>query len=140
MRKHAIELGMPPDDVVRDFAGYRTLDSVYRARDIWGVTSMVIVTHRFHLPRSLFIADSLGVDAVGLEADKQIYTPRARFAAEWRDALARTAAWLDMRVLGTRPKYLGRPESLSGLEQERERGEKPQRPAGQPAANPAGNP
>ncbi len=117
MRDHAIRLGVPADDVVRDFAGFRTFDSVYRARDLWGVRSMVIVSQDFHLPRSIYIAQRLGVDAVGLSADRRQYLSIQR--AEAREVLARAAAWLDLNLLGTKPRFLGPAETLSGEEQDR---------------------
>ena len=119
MRKAALSAGVDPDDVVRDFAGFRTYDSVYRARDLWGVRSMVIVTQRFHLPRALYIAERLGVDAVGTAADTQTYTLRSTWKARIREAFARAVAWIDLNVLETRPHFLGARESLSGREQDR---------------------
>lgn len=121
MRNHAIRLGVPPDDVVRDFAGFRTFDSVYRARDLWGVRSMAIVTQEFHLPRAVYLANRLGVDAVGLVADRRTYHRVSIRRAESRELLARIGAWLDLNLLGTKPRFLGRRESLSGLAQEAER-------------------
>jgi SanA protein len=102
---------------VRDFAGFRTFDSVYRARDLWGIRSMVIVSQDFHLPRSIYIAQRLGVDAVGLSADRRRYLSIQR--AEAREVFARAAAWLDLNLLGTKPRFLGPPETFSGEEQDR---------------------
>ncbi|PKO18775.1 hypothetical protein CVU37_05190 [candidate division BRC1 bacterium HGW-BRC1-1] len=120
MRRHAIKLGVPPDDVVCDFAGFRTFDSIVRARELWGVDSMVIVTQAFHLPRSIYLARRLGIDAHGFIADSRPYLRASLRKAETREIAARIAAWLDVNILGTQPHFLGRRESLSGLEQEAE--------------------
>lgn len=120
MRRHAIKLGVPPDDVVCDFAGFRTFDSIVRARELWGVDSMVIVTQAFHLPRSIYLARRLGVDAHGLVADSRRYQRASLRKATTREIAARIGAWLDVNILGTQPHFLGRRESLSGLEQEAE--------------------
>ena len=124
MRNFALKLGVPPDDVVRDFAGFRTLDSIYRARDLWGAKSVIIVSQEFHLPRSLFLADKLGVDAVAVSADLRTYGPMSSRRAKVREFLARTGAWVDMNILRTKPKFLGERESLSGIAQERALGER----------------
>jgi SanA protein len=124
MRQLALKLGVPPDDVVRDFAGFRTLDSLYRARDLWGAQSVIVVSQEFHLPRSLFLADRLGVDAVAMSADLREYGPMSSRRAKVREFLARTGAWVDMVILRTKPKFLGQKESLSGIAQERAMGER----------------
>ena len=119
MRRRALELGVPNDDIVRDFAGLRTLDSIYRAREVWGQQKLVIVSQRFHLPRALFLADKLGIEAVGYVADERYY-PRSILKGRIREVAARVSAWLDMVILQTKPRFLGRKESLSGDEQVRE--------------------
>ena len=71
MRRQAVELGVPNEAIVLDYAGRRTYDSCYRARDIFGVRSAILVTQAFHLDRALMICHGLGVDAVGVAADYQ---------------------------------------------------------------------
>lgn len=71
MRRQAVELGVPNEAIVLDYAGRRTYDSCYRARDIFGVRSAILVTQAFHLDRALLICNGLGVDAVGVAADYQ---------------------------------------------------------------------
>ena len=118
MRRAAIQLGVPSDDVVRDFAGFRTYDSIYRARDLWGIRSMVVVTQEFHLARSLCIARALGVDAVGFVADRRAYYGPSMGRARSREVLARISAWIDVHLLRPKPHFLGPKESLSGDAQE----------------------
>lgn len=119
MRRRAIELGAKSDDVVRDFAGFRTYDSIYRARELWDLRSMVIVTQQFHLPRALYIADALGIDATGYVADRRAYGA-SHTRSRVREIFSRAFAWLDVHVLDTKPHFLGPKESLSGNRQEQQ--------------------
>jgi SanA protein len=73
MREHALGLGLPDEAIVLDYAGRRTYDTCYRARDIFGLSGAVLVTQRYHLPRALYICESLGLDAVGFVADRRPY-------------------------------------------------------------------
>ncbi len=120
MRRRAIDLGVPPDDVVRDYAGFRTLDSIYRARDIWGQDEITIVTQEFHLPRAIFLADKLGVKSQGFVADRRQYYHRSVTRSRLREVFARATAVLDIYLLKKKPHFLGRKESLSGEKQDRE--------------------
>jgi SanA protein len=70
MRKYALGLGVPDDAIVLDFAGRRTYDTCYRARDIFGVHEAILITQQYHLPRALYICNTLGVSAVGISADR----------------------------------------------------------------------
>lgn len=118
MRNYAIERGVEPDDVVRDYAGFRTLDSVLRARELWGIESMVIVTQKFHLQRALYIARKYGLNVDGLAA-RDINNPQGMLKLHIREVGARMLAFTDV-LTGRNPRLLGRQESLSGLEQEQE--------------------
>lgn len=106
MRRLAVQLGAPAEDIVLDYAGRRTYDSCYRARDIFRVKSAVVVTQRFHLDRSLYLCNKLGVKAVGVAADRQPY--RAENFWQLREVAATLRAWLDVNVLRPEP-VLGEP-------------------------------
>jgi vancomycin permeability regulator SanA len=110
MKRRAVALGVPAVDVVRDFAGFRTYDSCYRARDVFGIDRAVLVTQAFHLNRALYLARQLGIDAVGYVAEPGMPDGMIQ-ASERRELLARPAAVLDT-LLHRRPKYLGRREPL----------------------------
>lgn len=98
------EHGVPSSSVVLDYAGFDTYDSIYRARDIFGVTSTIIVTQNFHLPRALYIADRLGLDAHGVSSDLQNYrTIKYLYLREYG---ARIKAWLNVAI-ESKPKFLG---------------------------------
>lgn len=120
MRREAIKLGVPSDDVVRDFAGFRTYDSFYRAREIWGLDDLVVVTQRFHLPRCLFLGDKLGIKTDGLIADKREYSGASVRHVRIREFFARAMAVSDIYLFSKRPHFLGKPETLSGDRQEQE--------------------
>jgi SanA protein len=107
MRQFAVELGASPEDLLGDFAGFRTLDSMCHARHSRGIRSMVIVTQRFHLPRALYLARKLGIDAVGYAADGRKYRRSAMIRATVREFFARTSAWLDMNVFRIKPEPTG---------------------------------
>ncbi len=108
MRRYAIAKGVPSRHVIGDYAGLSTYDSCYRARSIFGVERAVLVTQRFHLPRALFIARSLGIDAFGVAADE----PRPHPAPyPLRELLARPWA-LSLVLLRPPPRFLGEPEPI----------------------------
>ncbi len=106
MAQYAQARGVPGQDLVLDYAGRRTYDSCYRAREIFGVDHAVLVTQAFHLPRTLYTCDRLGLDAVGVVADRHRY-----LRAPWyqvRELFALTRAWLDVNLFQPLP-VLGEP-------------------------------
>ena len=103
--------GVAGKDIFLDHAGFDTYDSVYRARDVFQAESMIIVTQAYHLPRALFIADKLGVDAVGVGAD--LHTYGGQESRDFREIFASDKAWLDA-ALHSKPKFLGDAIPLSG--------------------------
>ena len=96
MGKYAIERGVPAEDIVYDYAGRRTYDSCYRARHIFGIQQAILVTQEYHLPRALYIAHKMGIDVVGVPADRRSYSMIERFKA--RELLALAAAWWDTHL------------------------------------------
>ncbi len=112
MKDQAIAEGIPAKDIVLDYAGFRTYDSLYRAHAIFGVTSALLVTQRYHLPRALFLARRLGIsDAVGVDAAKRHYVGQWSF--DLREIAAVEVAWLQAMIIHPRPKFLGKRETLS---------------------------
>jgi len=87
MQEYLISHAVAPRDVVVDYGGRSTYETCLRAREVFGLKRVVLVTQRFHLPRALYIANQLGLDAVGmsgdLRLDKQIdYQSVREWAAE----------------------------------------------------------
>ncbi len=112
MRRYAVAQGVPGQDVFMDHAGFDTYDSMYRARSVFGVKKALIVTQRFHLGRSLFIARALGITAIGVPSDQRVYQKALLFDA--REILARTKAWFDVEILKPKPKFLGPKIDIAG--------------------------
>jgi SanA protein len=110
MRRYALEQGVPDEDIVLDYAGRRTYDTCYRASYIFGVEDAVLVTQWFHLDRALYTCNRLGIDAVGVAADRREYYA-IRFWW-WRELAATTAAWLDLNLLHPLP-VLGEREPIA---------------------------
>lgn len=108
MRDHALTLGVPPEAIQNDYGGRRTYDSCYRARYIFGLDRVVLVTQAFHLPRAILICRSLGLDAVGVAADRLSYPPLALAWALGREALASVKALVDVALRQPAP-VMGRP-------------------------------
>lgn len=101
MRRTAVRLGVPNADLVLDYAGRRTYDSCYRAREIFGVQRAILVTQAFHLDRALYLCDAFGLDSLGVAADRRHYTQTSQLWWSIREAAATLVAWLDVNV--TRP-------------------------------------
>jgi SanA protein len=108
MRDYALTLGIPDQDIQPDYAGRRTYDTCYRARAIFGVESAILITQDFHLPRALFTCDSLGLDVVGVAADRQSYSLRSLAWSTLREIPAMTVALMDA-IRQEPPPVLGEP-------------------------------
>jgi SanA protein len=99
MRRYALQLGVPDNAIVLDYAGFRTYDSCYRARDIFQVTDAILITQRYHLDRALLTCDSLGLNVVGVAADDQRpegYRTRSLVFGQIREIPATAFAVLDL--------------------------------------------
>jgi SanA protein len=107
--KYLLALGIPEQDIFLDYAGFDTYSSMYRARDVFKVKDVLIVSQRYHLGRAVFVARALGLDAEGVDAsqgEKYFFYSLREIPASLK------AVWdvLTHRV----PQYLGRPFPISG--------------------------
>lgn len=109
-RRDLMRLGVPKEFITLDYAGFRTLDSIVRAKLVFGVTSIIIVSQRFHCERALYLADRFGLNAEAFAA-RDVHG-RHGFKVRCREVLARTKAFLDLNVFGTQPRFLGDPVSI----------------------------
>jgi len=109
VRRYLISKGIPEQDIFLDHAGFDTYSTMYRARYIFGVTSMVIASQSFHLPRAIFLAHSLGMKAYGMNADSGHILLRNYI----REVFADEKALLDLALHRT-PKFLGNQIPLTG--------------------------
>lgn len=112
MRRWLLARGVAAADVFTDHAGFRTLDTMQRASSVFSVRDAVVCTQRFHLARSVFLARSSGIDAVGVASDRRVYLHRRRDAL--RETVSRFAAVLDIYLLRTRPRFGGPPIPIQG--------------------------
>jgi len=110
MRQALIERGVPNDRIVSDFAGLRTLDSVVRAKEIFGADPVLFISQRFQNERAIYLAKANGIEAYGYNA-RNVGT-QAGFKTHVREVGARVKMWLDVRFLNTRPRHLGDPIDL----------------------------
>ena len=110
MKADLVALGVPARFVTCDFAGFRTLDSVVRASEVFSQRRFIVVSQRFHVERAVFLARGYGLEAFGFAASD--VGGHAGRAVRAREVLARGQALLDAWVLGTRPKFLGEPVTV----------------------------
>ena len=110
MKRVLMQMGVPAEKVVCDYAGFRTLDSVVRAKEVFGQQRMIFVSQRFHNARAIYLAQAFGIEAYGMDAkDVPVALSVKTFL---REKLACVKAVLDVNVLGTQPKFLGEKVSV----------------------------
>lgn len=101
MRRWLIQNGVPSSAIDVDPAGFRTLDTMFRAAEVFGVRHAIVCTQRYHLPRAIFLARRAGIDAVGLAADPPHAT--TAWGDRARESLAAVVALADTYLLRTKP-------------------------------------
>lgn len=108
MKRWLLERGVPDTAITRDFAGFRTRDTMERARRVFGVRSALVCTQGLHARRSAFLAHDAGLDAAVIVADGDRFLglmPRLR------ERVAIVGAVFDA-IIDREPRYLGEPISL----------------------------
>jgi len=106
MKSFLNDKGVPNKDVFMDHAGFSTYESVYRARDIFKVQKVIIVTQEYHLMRAVYVARALGMEAYGVAADKRDYG-QAMKMYKIREIAARNKDFLWTNILKPEPTFLG---------------------------------
>jgi SanA protein len=96
MIAYAAARGVPLEAMQPDYAGRRTYDTCYRARDVFQVKTAVLITQDIHLPRALFVCDSLGLEVTGVSADISVYSTYSRNRLRLREVAATSLALLDV--------------------------------------------
>lgn len=111
MQKALIKKGVPSSAITLDYAGFRTLDSIVRCKQIFGQKKITIITQPFHCHRALFISNFYDMDAIAMVAGEPDFeeTPTVRV----REYFARFKAILDLYILNTSPHFLGEKEQLN---------------------------
>jgi SanA protein len=109
VRNYLLTHGIPGQDIFLDHAGFDTYDTMYRARAIFGVTSALIASQSFHLPRAVFIARELDINAYGVNADNGNYLPINYI----REVFADEKALYEL-IFHVQPEYLGAQIPITG--------------------------
>ncbi|MEO8617455.1 MAG: ElyC/SanA/YdcF family protein [Luteolibacter sp.] len=105
MKQDLVERGIPANRIVCDYAGLRTFDSVVRAKEIFGVNSILFISQRFQNERAIYLAKANGMQACGFNAqDVENYVG---MKTKLREIGARVKMWLDVNFLATRPAHMG---------------------------------
>lgn len=104
MKQYAIDEGIESENIFMDHAGFSTYESIYRAKEVFGVKKMVIITQEYHLYRALYIAEKLGIEAYGVASDYHIYA--GQFMRDLREILARAKDFVTT-IVKPEPTYLG---------------------------------
>lgn len=105
MKAALIARGVPGDRIVCDYAGLRTLDSVVRAKEVFGADPVMFISQRFQNERAIYLAKAHGIGAYGFDA--QDVQTQAGMKTRVREIGARVKMWLDVHFLNTRPRHLG---------------------------------
>ncbi len=111
MKKYALDRRIAEEDIFTDHAGFSTYESIYRARKVFKLKKAVLVTQRFHLRRTLYIARSAGLEAQGLVADKREYISGTM--STFREYFANLKAFWEVNT-GKDPTFLGPAIPISG--------------------------
>jgi SanA protein len=112
MRRYAEKLGVPPEDIFMDHAGFSTFDSLYRARQVFLVDSVVVVTQAYHLPRAIYTSRAFGIETAGVSADRQLYAGAEFY--NLREIPARLKIFAQIHLFHTKPRFLGNVIPVNG--------------------------
>ena len=105
MKSFLKDKGVPNKDIFMDHAGFSTYESMYRARDIFKVQKVIIVTQEYHLMRAVYVARAMGIEAYGVATDRRDY--RAMELYKLREIAARNKDFLWVKVIKPKPTFLG---------------------------------
>jgi SanA protein len=106
MRRALVKRGVPEDRIVSDPRGMRTLDSVVRAKEVFGTDTVLLISQRFHNERAIYLAKANGIQAYGFNA-RDVDT-QTGLKTRIREVGARVKMWLDVNFLNTRPSHMGK--------------------------------
>jgi SanA protein len=111
MRNALVAAGIPANAITCDYAGFHTLDSVVRAKQVFGLSRCTIISEEFHCPRALWIAQQHGLDAIAFAAP-DVGLKSWSLRAEAREQLARAWCGVDLYLLHRGPKFPGPREPI----------------------------
>ncbi len=105
-KEDLVKLGIPEDKIILDYAGFRTLDSVVRAKKVFGQNALTIISQKFHNERALYLAKHFKIKAIAYNATA--VTGNIALKVKIREYLARVKLFIDL-LFGKKPKFLGKP-------------------------------
>lgn len=111
MKNYAISQGVASDAIFCDHAGFSTYESMYRAKHVFGIERLVVVTQTYHLYRALYTANEIGIETVGVSSDLHTYQKQSQF--DLREVPARTKDFFQVLV-GVPSTFVGDPIDISG--------------------------
>lgn len=104
MKKYLISIWVKKEDIYEDFAWFDTYDSLYRAKDIFNATELVLFTQDFHLKRAIYIAEKLGIKSYWVSTDlRKYFRPKYNY---YREIFARIKAFIEVEITKPKPKFL----------------------------------
>lgn len=103
-KKDLVAGGIPESKIFLDYAGFRTLDSMVRAKTIFGLDSVTVISQKFHTERAIYIAQKKGLNAIGYNAKAISGTPG--FKVQFREYFARVKVFIDL-LTNKKPKFYG---------------------------------
>jgi len=97
--------GVPAENIFLDYAGFRTLDSIVRAKEIFGQDSITVISQRFHNERAIYIGRVYGISVTGFNADDN--EDPSNILVRVREVFARFRAFIDVKIIMEQPRFLG---------------------------------
>ena len=111
VKNYLLEKNIDKDDIFLDHAGFNTYDSMYRAKEIFNVDSLIITTQNFHLPRAVCLARGMGIEAYGFSSDLRPYLTQQE--NNYREFFARIKAFVYL-ILKPQPRFFGQEITITG--------------------------
>lgn len=111
MKDYLLSAGVPLSDIFTDHAGFDTYNSITRAKEVFEVNTMIIVTQKFHLKRAVFIARMKGLTVQGYVADKRKYASMPLLF--FREKAARIKAFWEVQI-NRKPRFYGNKIPIKG--------------------------
>lgn len=110
MKKYAVSKDIPENIIKLDYAGFRTLDSCYRAKKIFGINKAILISQHYHLYRAIYICQQAGIESVAIAASD--YPGLSLIKGKIREIFAIVQAFIEINVTHTQPKFLGQFEGI----------------------------
>lgn len=104
IKKDLVQGGIPENKIFLDYAGFRTLDSMVRAKEVFGLDQVTVISQKFHNERAIYLAEKKGLHAIGFNATD--VSGQSGLKVKLREYFARVKVFIDL-VFNTQPKFFG---------------------------------